>query len=374
MQTHRDIPFFNYPGLFEEDAEQYLSVMKNALSRGAFIMQKDLLDFEQHLADYLGCKHAIGAADGTAALILSLRAAGVGDGDEVIVSSHTFVATAAAVHHAGATPVVCDCLSDSMMDPESARSMITDKTKAIMPTQLNGRTCDMDALCALADEHGLKIVEDSCQALGARYKGTPAGLFGVAGSYSFYPAKTLGCFGDGGAVVTDSDEVAAMIRQMRDHGRGPDGKVTMFGHNGRLDNIQAAVLDVKLARYDAYVARRREIAARYTERLSGIEGLLLPPGPEADPNRFDIYQNYEIQADRRDALREHLSQKGVGTIIQWGGWMVHQFDDLNLRVDAPYAEEMSRRYMMLPMHHLLSDADVDHVCDAVLDFYQRNSI
>jgi dTDP-4-amino-4,6-dideoxygalactose transaminase len=374
MVHKRKVPFFDYPGLYAEDAETYLGTMQDALSRGAFIMQKDLTDFETHLAEYLGCKHAIGVADGTAALTLSLRAAGVGAGDEVIISSHTFVATAAAVHHVGATPVVCDCQSDSMMDANSARALITPKTKALMPTQLNGRTCDMDALGALAQEHGLEIVEDSCQAMGARYKGTAAGLFGVAGSYSFYPAKTLGCFGDGGAVVTNSDEAAAMIRQMRDHGRNAEGKVTLFGHNGRLDNIQAALLDVKLSRYDDYIARRRAIAAKYTERLSGLNGLLTPPGPDADPDRFDIFQNYEVQSDHRDALSAHLAEHGVGTIIQWGGWMVHQFDDLGLRSDAPYAEAMSRRYMMLPMHHLLDDADVDHVCDVVLDFYQHNSI
>ena len=366
----RSVPFFDYPGLFAEDQDRYMAAIQDVLSRGAYIMQQDLVDFEARLAEYLGCRHAIGVADGTAALVLSLRAAGIGLGDEVIVSSHTFIATAAAVHHVGATPVVCDCLADSMMDPESAARMVSARTKAIMPTQLNGRTCDMDAICALAEEYGLKIVEDSCQAMGARYKGCAAGLFGVAGSYSFYPAKTLGCFGDGGAIVTDSDEAAAMVRQMRDHGRGDQGKVTMFGNNGRLDNLQAAILNVKLSRYDENLSRRREIATRYQERLGSVPGLLLPPAPDSDSNRFDIFQNYEIQADKREALRSYLTDHGIGTILQWGGWMVHQFDDLKLRTDAPYAEEMSRRYMMLPMHHLLSDEDVDHVCDSVTEFYQ----
>jgi len=240
-----------------------------------------------------------------------------------------------------------------------------------MPTQLNGRTCDMDALMALAERHGLKVVEDSCQAMGAKFNGTPAGLFGIAGSYSFYPAKTLGCFGDGGAVVTNDDEAAAKIRQMRDHGRNAEGKVTMWGHNGRLDNLQAAVLNLKLKTYDDAIAHRRGIAARYEERLSHLNTLRLPPAPDSDPRRFDIYQNYEIWAEDRDGLRAYLSEKGVGTILQWGGWMLHQFDDLNMRSEAPFADTFVQHFMMLPLHHMLSYEDVDYVCDCIIAYYQN---
>ena len=366
----RQVPFFNYPLLFSEQSDAYMSTFQDVLSRGAYIMQKDLAQFEQNLAAYLGCKHVIGVADGTVALTLSLKAAGIGTGDEVIVSTHTFVATAAAVHHVGVVPVVADCLPDSMIDPASVRRLVTAKTRAIMPTQLNGRMCDMPALQAIADEFGLKIVEDSCQALGASYDGVKAGLWGIAGSYSFYPAKTLGSFGDGGAIATNDDEAAAFVRLMRDHGRGADGKVRQFGHNGRLDNIQAAILDLKLKTYDRAIARRRAIAALYQERLSGVSQILLPPAPGSDPHRFDVFQNYEIQAENRDALREYLSSRSVGTIIQWGGWMLHQFDDLGLVTDAPYADGMVKRYMMLPMHHMLSDEDVHYVCDSVEVFYQ----
>lgn len=370
MITGKSVPFFNYPALFAEHESEYMDTVRDVFSRGAFIMQKDLFEFETQLADYLGCKHAIGVADGTAALTFALKAAGIGIGDEVIVSSHTFIATAAAVSHVGATPVVCDCLPDGMMDVNSARKMISDKTKAVMPTQLNGRTTNMDDLGALVEDAGLVIVEDSCQALGASFKGTKAGLFGVAGSYSFFPAKTLGCFGDGGAVVTNDDETAKLIRTLRDHGRGEDGKVRQFGGNGRLDNVQAAILSVKLKRYDEMIDRRREVAARYQEGLGDIDALLLPPGPDADNERFDIFQNYEIQAQNREAFRAHLTEKGVGTIIQWGGWMVHQFTDLGLRADAAYAEEMSKKYMMLPMHHMLTNSDIDYVIEQTRAFYR----
>jgi hypothetical protein len=368
----RTIPFFNYPLLFAEHREEYLATFEDVLSRGAYIMQRDLLEFEEALAAYLGVKHVVGVADGTIALKMALTLAGIGAGDEVIVPSHTFIATASAVHQVGGVPVLCDCLPDSMIDMESARRVVTGKTRAIMPVQLNGRTCDMDAVEAFAAEHGVKIVEDSCQAMGAKYRGRQAGSFGVAGSFSFYPAKTLGCFGDGGALVLDDDALAEQARELRDHGRGTDGKVHRFGVNGRLDNIQAAILRVKLKRYDESIARRRHAAAIYDERLAGIDGLLLPPGPNADNIRFDIFQNYEIQSDRRDGLRAALADAGVGTIIQWGGHMIHQFEDLGLRADAPYAEEMSKRYMMLPMHHLLSDDEVNYVCDQVVSFYAKH--
>lgn len=369
MTIIRKVPFFDYPALFAEHREQYLAALTGALDRGAFIMQRELDEFEAALAAYLGCRHVIGVADGTAALVFALRANGIGDGDEVIVCSHTFIATAAAVHHVGGVPVVADCLPDSMMDPASAARLVTSRTRALMPTQLNGRTCDMRALTQLATEHGLAMIEDSCQALGARFDGRAAGLFGSVGSYSFYPAKTLGCFGDGGAVATDDDDAARHIRQLRDHGRGADGKVRVFGHNGRLDNIQAAILLIKLAHYDRSIATRRDVAAHYQARLGDLDDLLLPPPPEKDGVRFDVFQNYEVQSGRRDALRGWLAEQGVGTILQWGGWMVHQFDDLGLRSDAPYAEEMSRKFMMLPMHHLLSADDVDYVCDQILAFH-----
>lgn len=372
MSTERKIPFFNYPALFAEHEKEYMATLHDCLQRGAFIMQKDLAEFEKELASYLGVKHALGVADGTNALILALKLARIGEGDEVIVPSHTFVATAAAVHHVGATPVLCDCLPDHMIDVESAKRVLTKKTKAIMPVQLNGRTCNMDDVMAFASQNGLKVVEDSCQALGAKFRDKQAGTFGVAGTFSFYPAKTLGCFGDGGALIVDDDALAEEAKEYRDHGRNSvTGKVVRFGLNARLDNIQAAIMRIKLRNYDAAIGRRRAIARIYDQRLKGVSELLLPPGPDSDNLRFDVFQNYEIEADRRDALREYLGNKGIGTIIQWGGYVIHQFDELKLRADAPYAEAMSKKYMMLPMHHLLSDDDARHIADTVASFYGR---
>jgi dTDP-4-amino-4,6-dideoxygalactose transaminase len=365
----RDIPFFNYPALFAPQQHELMPILQGVLQRGAYIMQQELFDFEAQLGQYLGVKHVIGVADGTVAIMMGLRAAGVQPGDEVILPSHTFVATAAAVHHVGATPVLADCAADHLIDPQSVRRLITPKTRAIVPVQLNGRTANMDALGAIAAEHNLLIVEDSAQALGSKFKGQCAGTFGAAGTCSFYPSKTLGCFGDGGAVLTNDDEVAARARLYRDHGRAESGLVITFGYNARLDNLQAAVLLYKLQHYTQEVTRRRAIASLYNSRLSLIADLLLPPPPDSDANHFDIFQNYEVESTRRDALVAFLAEHGVKTIKQWGGKCIHHFVELKLRSDASYTEQMCERFFMLPMNTSLSDEDVHYICDVIERFY-----
>ena len=368
------IPFFNYPALFEQRKEEYINIVQDVLSRGAYIMQQELIDFENDLAKYLGVKHAIGVADGTMALLTSLMAADIGEGDEVIVPSHTFIASAAAIHHSGAKPILADCQEDHLIDPDSILKLITPKTKAIMPVQLNGRVADMDAINKIADEYNLIIIEDSCQALGAKYKDQFAGTFGLTGTFSFFPAKTLGCFGDGGAVVTNNDEVAAKNRMIRDHGRDPiDGKVKIFGFNSRLDNLQAAVLGLKLKYYDEDVVRRRQIATLYHLHLCAIEQILLPPAPDSEVDHFDVFQNYEIEAQDRDKLREFLSKAGVGTILQWGGHTIHQYSELGFNSDLKYTEEMTKKFMLLPLHAMLSDKDVVYICKKINEFYNSKN-
>jgi dTDP-4-amino-4,6-dideoxygalactose transaminase len=266
--------------------------------------------------------------------------------------------------------VLADCGADHLIDPASIEALIGPRTRGIMPVQLNGRTADMDRIGEIARRHGLFIVEDSCQALGSRFKGRFAGTFGIAGSISFYPSKTLGAFGDAGAIITNDDAVAERLRILRDHGRGPDGLVGQWGFNSRLDNVQAAILNIKLKRYEDYVAKRRRLAGIYEQRLRSIAALHLPPGPDADPNHFDIYQNYEIEADRRDALRQHLEEKGVRTIIQWGGHTIHQFPALGLRQSCRYTEKMTGRFLLLPMNTSLSDDDVSYICDVIEAFYR----
>ncbi len=371
MSEKKIIPFFNYPALFYKQEEGIMDTFKDVLSRGAYILQKDLIEFEESLKKFLNVKHAFGVADGTNALILSLRAAGIGQGDEVIMCSHTYIATAASAHFVGATPVLVECGADHMIDPVKVEEAVTEKTKVIMPTQLNGRTSDMDALQSIADKYKLIIIEDSAQALGSKYKGKNAGTFGVAGTFSFYPAKVLGCFGDGGAVVTNDDKIAEQISLLRDHGRDEDGEVIAWGTNSRLDNVQAAILNFKMKTFNEDIARRRAIASMYQVALENIKEIILPPGPD-DGDHFDVYQNYELEAEKRDALKVYLGDRGVGTIIQWAGKAVHQFQGLGFdKVKLPVVERMTDHFLMLPMHTALTDDDVKYICDCIRDFYNQ---
>jgi dTDP-4-amino-4,6-dideoxygalactose transaminase len=367
----RSVPFFNYSYVFTSRETEFLAAMTDVCRRGAFIMQRDLEEFERNLAAYVGVKHVVGMANATDALHLALRAAGIGSGDEVIFCSHTMVATASAIYFAGATPVPVECGPDHLIDPASVETAITPRTKAIMPTQLNGRTSNMDALQAIAQRHNLLIIEDAAQALGSKFKGRCAGAFGIASCISFYPAKTLGCLGDGGCAMTNDDAIYERLLLLRDHGRAPSGDVVLWGLNSRLDNLQAAILNLKLPDYDREIARRREIAARYRRRLASLPALRLPPGPDDDPDHFDIFQNYEIEAPRRDELREFLKQRGVGTLIQWGGKPVHQFRKLGFTQCLPYTDDLFTRMLMLPMNRSLTDEDADYVAACIGEFYGR---
>jgi dTDP-4-amino-4,6-dideoxygalactose transaminase len=368
--TSMTIPFFRYPHVFAQQREEILAAMIAVMERGAFILQSDLLEFEAALAGFVGVNHAVGVANGTDGLIIALRAVGIGEGDEVIVPSHTYVASAASIHFVGASPVLVDCREDHLVDPQAVAAAVTSRTAAIMPVQLNGRTCDMDELQAIADRHGLAIVEDAAQALGSKFRGRNAGTFGSASAFSFYPAKLLGCFGDGGAVVTNDAELARKISLLRDHGRDEKGLVVDWGLNSRLDNLQAAVLNVKFQRLDLEIERRREIARLYREGLQDLDDIDLPPGPDDDPDHFDVYQNYEIESGRRDQLREQLERDGVRTIIQWGGHAVHQLEGLQVgAVNVPYTERMFTRCFLLPMNTSVTDEEVDYICDRIRRFY-----
>lgn len=370
MQSKRSIPFFNYQALFAEDETELTSVMVDVCRRGAYILQKDLTGFERHLADYMGVKHAFGVANGTDAIWIGLKAIGIGPGDEVILPSHTYIATAAAVHFVGAKPVLADIGPDHMLDARSAEALITPRTKAVMPVQVNGRTCDMDLLQDIARRHDVLIVEDAAQALGSKFKNKQAGTFGQFGTISFYPAKLLGCFGDGGAVVTNDDGIAEKLALLRDHGRDKDGNVVAWGFNSRLDNLQAAVLDYKLKSFPKAIARRRQIASHYQERLGKMPQVSLPPAPGADSRHFDVYQNYEVEVDRRDELREYLERVGIRTIIQWAGTPVHRFERLEFgKMHLPVTDRFFTRCLMLPMNTTLSDSDVDYICDNIAAFY-----
>lgn len=367
----KKVPFFNYPNVFKTYEERFNAAFNDVGNRGAFIMQKDLTDFENRIAEFVGAKYAIGVANATDGLQMGMMVGGIHPGDEVIFCSHTMVATASAIHFAGAKPIPVETGADHLIDIEAIESAITPKTKAICPTQLNGRTANMDAIQRIADKHGLLVFEDAAQALGSKYKGKSAGTFGIASCISLYPAKILGCLGDGGLVLVNDDEIYEKLLMLRDHGRGHDGDVHMWGINSRLDNLQAAFLNVQFDDYPDVIQRRRQLAGLYQERLGAIEQLILPPAPESDPNHFDVFQNYEIETEQRDALKLHLAENGIGTLIQWGGKAVHQFPKLGFTQSLPNTERLFERMLMIPLNMALQDDELHYVCDCIESFYRK---
>ena len=366
----RNVPFFNYPNVFTRFEKELTEIMLDVCRRGAFIMQQELEDFEKNLASFTGAKYALGVANATDGLIIALRAAGVGRGDEVIFCSHTMVATAASIAMTGATPIPVEVGYDRTIDVNSIEGAITSRTKAIMPTQLNGRVSDMDSILAIANSNDLIVVEDAAQALGARFKGKHAGNFGVAGAISFYPAKVLGTFGDGGAVICNDDDTYERLFRLRDHGRGLDREIVEWSGNTRLDNLHAAILNFKLKHYKEDINRRREIATLYQSGLDGIKELNLPPAPEDNKDYFDIYQNYEIEAENRDGLQKFLAENGIGTLRQWDGKAVHQWPKLGLNVSLPNTEEFFNKCLMIPMNMAMINEDVDYVCEKITKYYK----
>ena len=365
------VPFVDYAKQYHTYEEEILAAIKKVLSKGDLILREDVRQFEQNIADFLGLRYAVGVKNCTDAMYLSLLAVGIKLGDEVITVAHTFVATVADIVHCGATPILVDIGDDHLMNVDLVEGAITPRTKAIMPVHLNGRTCNMEKLMKIASEHNLLVIEDAAQALGATFDGKKAGSFGITGCFSFYPAKCLGAFGDAGIVVTNSEEIADRIRSYRDHGRQTKEDVAGFGFNSRLDNLQAAILNVKFKYLSGWIERRREVANMYQQGLSGLPYLRLPPPPESGTRYFDTYQNYVIRAQDRDKLVAYLSESGVETLISWAKPMQHQ-KTLNLsHFHLPVTEQLSREVLSLPMNTELSNEQVEFVIDAVRKFYKR---
>tara|TARA_B100001250_G_scaffold413454_1_gene447677 strand:+ start:8098 stop:9210 length:1113 start_codon:yes stop_codon:yes gene_type:complete len=369
--TQKNVPFFEYPRLWSDDKENLINIIDKVSSTGGFILQKALTNFERQLSNYTKSNFSVGVGNATDAMEIFLEAIGVQKNDEIIISSHTMLATASAIKINGAIPVPVDIGEDNLISPESIENAITEKTVGIMPTQLNGRTCNMDKINKIASNNNLFVVEDAAQALGSKFKERFAGTFGLASCISFFPAKVLGCLGDAGAVLTQDEKLYHQIYQIHDHGRDTDGEVKRWGRNSRLDNLQAAILSYKLDSYNEVVNRRRAIAQMYEERLGEIEQLRLPPAPNSDPNHFDVYQNYEIEAQNRDMLKEYLSQNGIGTLVQWGGKAVHQFKELGFKYSLPNTEDFFKKCIMTPMNIFINDSDIDYICEKITYFYNK---
>jgi len=365
------VPFVGYKIQYNNLKNEIDSAMQDVLKRGDLILRKDTDEFEKSLADFVGTKYAIGLNSGTDALFLSLLALEIKKGDEVITVSHTFVASISTIVQAGATPVLVDVKEDMEMDADKLEQAITEKTKAIIAVHLNGRMSDMEKIMEIAKRHNILVIEDAAQALGAELNGKRAGSIGITGCFSFYPAKILGCYGDGGGLTTNSEEVYEKIKLLRDHGQKTKTEILCFGWNSRLDNLQAAILNVRIKYLSDWIKRRREIAKIYKSGLSGIKEIKFPPAPDSDANYFDVFQNYVLRAQKRDELFNFLKENGVETLIK-DPIANHNQKGLNLsHFHLPISEQLAKEVISLPMYPELTDEQINYTISTVRDFYCR---
>ena len=364
------VPFVNYRKYWALHEEDIKATVERVLSAGDLILREDVTMLEKSISGYLGLGHGVGLNSGTDSLQFSLLAVGIGPGDEVITVGHTFLATIAVIVHAGATPVLVDIGDDFNMNTDLLESAVTDKTKAVMPVHYNGRCCNMEKVMDVAKKHDLIIIEDAAQALGAMFDGKMAGSFGLASGFSFYPAKGLGAYGDAGMVVTDDEDIASSICLYRDHGRKTKEDFVLYGFNSRLDNFQAAILNMKFKYFPRWIERRRQIAALYREGLSDTEQVILPPGPD-DGRYYDTFQNYVIRTPERDKLAEFLRDEGVETLISMPK-PYHVQPALKLtRFDLPLTAQVAREVISLPMYPELEDWQVEMTVAAVRKYFTR---
>ena len=354
---------------------QYLKIQKEidagireVIETTAFVKGQKVTDFQHHLEQYTGAKHVIPVGNGTDALQIALMGLGLKPGDEVITPTFTFIATAEVVALLGLTPVVVDVNWETMnMDTEAVRRAITPRTKAIVPVHLFGQCADMESLMAIAEEHHLYIVEDACQAIGAQYTFSngemkQAGTIGHIGCTSFFPSKNLGCYGDGGAIFTNDDELAAKMRAIANHGMVVRYHHDMIGVNSRLDSIQAAVLDAKLPHLDEYIASRQRAAAYYDQAFKGC-GQILIPGRQAHSTHVFHQYTLRVTGADRDTLREGLAVP----LHQQKAYLDPRYKD----GDFPVAEKLAACVLSLPMHTELDDEQLEYITSSVLELCKK---
>jgi dTDP-3-amino-3,4,6-trideoxy-alpha-D-glucose transaminase len=357
------IPQLDLRRQLEELSSEIRSAQARVLASGRFILSDEVMAFEQEFAAYCGARHAVGVASGTDALELALRAVGIGPGDEVVTVAHTFIATPLAILATGAMPVFADVREeDGLIDPQHVARLITPKTQALLPVHLYGRCADMTSLARLAAEHGLRIIEDAAQAHGALSGECVAGAAGDAGCFSFYPSKNLGALGDAGAVVTNDAAIAERLLLLRNYGEDHRYHHLVPGRNSRLDELQAAVLRVKLPLLDGYNAARRRIAARYREAVAGTDLRLV----EFDLER-DVVHQAVLCSTERDALTGHLSAAGVGTLIHYPVpcHLQPALSGTHGTVRLPVTEQLAGEVLSLPMYPELDESQVERVCVAL---------
>ena len=390
-----NIPLIDLKAQYNSLAEELNKVTLEVLSSANYIMGKNVIEFEKEFAEFVGVKHAISVGNGTDALVITLKAMGIGEGDEVITTPFTFFATAESISAVGATPVFVDVTKDTFnIDVTKIEEKITSKTKAIMPVHIFGQAADMDEINEIAKKHNLLVIEDACQAIGGMYKGRNIGSLGDVACFSFFPTKNLGCAGDGGMIVTDNDELATIIRALRTHGSGEQGQKAfnlingieedvkksegandtiynplkyynyLIGFNSRLDAMQAAILRVKLREIKEWNAKRREIVNLYNEALQNEE-LVTPICKEGNEH---VYHMYILQSENRAEVLEKLKEAGIATGVYYPVPLHLQkvYKDLGYKEgDMPVSEYLSHRTFAIPVYPELTEEQVRYIIEKI---------
>ncbi|MEW5945084.1 MAG: DegT/DnrJ/EryC1/StrS family aminotransferase [bacterium] len=366
------IPLIDLKAQHESIRSELDEAVARVVDSSEFVLGGELARFEDEFARYCGAAHAVGVGNGTDALILALKALGVGEGDEVVTTPFTFSASAEAIIHAGAKPVFVDIEAGTLnLDPARLDDALSLRTKAIIPVHLFGQPCRMDAIIEIAEEHGVAVVEDSAQAHGARYGGRRTGSFGAAGCFSFYPGKNLGALGDAGIVVSSSRMIAERVRMLRDHGRKEKYTHEVVGFNSRLDCLQAAVLSVKLRRLDEWNERRRKHAAHYRRLLTGDERVGLP---EVSEGAEHVYHLFVVRVPDRDRVVERMRGEGIGVGVHYPAPLHLQasFRELGYGAgDFPVAEKAAAEVLSLPVYPELSETQIEFISEVLGRSLQR---
>lgn len=361
------VPYVDLAAQYADERDVLLPLIDRVLCSGQWVGGPAVEEFEDAAARYLGARHVVGVASGTDALILGLRALGIGTGDEIITPPNSFVASTAAILLVGAKPVFADVLPDQNIDPAAIEAAITPRTRGIMPVHLTGRMARMDGIMAIAERLGLAVIEDAAQAFGSRLNGRHAGTFGNVGAFSAHPLKNLNAMGDAGFIATDDAGLAARLQLLRNNGLADRNTVAEWGVVSRLDNVQAIILQHRLLQLDHLIAARRRNAALYRDRLDS-RCIFAPPCRNEE---FNTFHTFVIQVDERDALRTHLADRGVGTAIHYPVPIHLQpaAKDLGYREgDFPITERQAGRILTLPVHQFLARDDIEYVAEAITEF------
>jgi dTDP-4-amino-4,6-dideoxygalactose transaminase len=363
------VPYLDLPAQYRAQKNELDDAFKKVMARGDFILRNDVELFEKNISKRFGIKHVVGVNSGTDALYLSLKALNLQKGDEVITTA-LLPYSIFAILNAGATPILVDVKGDFNMDADKLYKAIKPRTKAIIPVHLNGRCCEIEKIMYIANTFSIPVIEDAAQSIGSKYRGGNSGTFGLCGCFSVHPMKNLSCAGDGGFITTNDKEFAEKLRALRNLGKKTKTEFASFGYNSRLDNLQAALLNVKLKNLNKNISRRRGIASEYNKKLFGLP--LILPEPPSNKDYFDTYNSYIIRCNDRDKLFKHLIKNGIEAFVHYPK-PIHQIEELRLLIfNLPITEKICKEAMSLPINPSMNEEQVDYVVHHIRTFFAKD--